>query len=611
MLASVTARLRIVLVLAAARLLVAGAALARAAGGGGYSGGSPSGGGGSAGSGSAGGSSGGGGGFGLSDLVLVGAFIAFWIVAVARRGRRAQARRRAARESARQLTADLKDGERPFDADAFLARAELAFRKVQRAWSQQDLGPVRAFLSDGVHERFQVQLAEQRQLGYRNHLSGVAVHLAEIIEVRSGEHFDAVDVRITASATDSRVRLETLDEIQGSRRRERFVEVWSFLRAKGAAPEGGRGLIENACPNCGAPLGTGPGWRCDSCSGRLRVGPRDWVLAEITQRAEWRSGRGAVVAGAKDYRETDPGFTVQHLEDRASVIFWRKVESDRLGSARCLGSVARPEFLAEHARRLGAVDGERYFVGDCAVGSLDLHGVLPGEAWDRALVEVRWEGSVFDRAASDPPEDTRRRTVRRSLLVLARRAGTRSDLGRSVDSAHCPSCGAPDTGSEEGACSWCGTVLNDGQRDWLLEEVHPWHADEARVLRAEGAEPPDGPPHAPRLPGGTGLLAWAVQVSLADGRLARRERRGLARLASRVGVHPRRAGQLLEAGRRGNLEPELPASPEEAREWLAELARLAVAGGPLRAGEERPIRTLAGKAGIHAKELDSLLRQAF
>ncbi len=598
-------RLAAALVLALAQVLLAAAALARAGGGGGYSGGSSGGGSSSGGFSSGGGRSGGGGGdLGVFDLLMIAAVIGFAIWSQVQQRKREAERRLAARERARELTARLRDGDAPFDAPAFLDRAELAFRKVQRAWSQQDLGPVRAFLSDGVQERFGVQLQEQRELGYRNPVSDVVVQLAEIVEVRSDAHFDHLAVRFTVRATDLRVRLETLDEIPGSRRRERFVEIWSFVRGRGAVPNGDGGLIESRCPSCGAPIDPGLGWRCPSCSSRLRGSPRDWVLSEITQQAEWRAGRGDGLPGLKAHQERDPGFTVPNLEDRASVLFWRKLDADRRGSARSLGSVARPEFLAEHAARL--LESGRTFLGDCAVGSVELLGLLPGEAWDRALLEVRWEGSFFDREASDPPRNTGRRSVRRSLMVLARRAGVASDLSECIATAHCPRCGAPDAGSEEGACSWCGTALNDGTRGWLLDAFHPWDADEAGALRVE-LGPREAAAPDPATPLGAGLFAWALHLARADGGLGAGERLLLRRLARRIGLSPRSARALLEVARQGRLEPELPAAAEEAEAWLAELVALAVVDGRPSPLEQRLLWRLARRARVERPALEARL----
>ena len=195
--------------------------------------------------------------------------------------------------------------------------------------------------------------------------------------------------------------------------------------------------------------------------------------------------------------------------------------------------------------------------------------------------------------------------MRRSLVVLARRAGVQSDRGELIASAHCPRCGAPDAGNEEGACGWCGTLLNDGQRGWLLDDFLSWGSDEAEALRSE-AGPGERPALDRQPPLGVGLYAWAVRLALAEGGLAGLERLALPRIARRVGVHPGRARRLLEAGRRRELEPEEPADREEAWLWLAELVGLAAAAGPVRGLEKRQLRLLARQAGLE-KELQALL----
>ncbi len=48
---------------------------------------------------------------------------------------------------------------------------------IQDAWGQQNLTPIRALISDGIFERFSLQILEQRDLGYRDQM--------EQIEIRS------------------------------------------------------------------------------------------------------------------------------------------------------------------------------------------------------------------------------------------------------------------------------------------------------------------------------------------------------------------------------------------------------------------------------------------
>jgi hypothetical protein len=57
-----------------------------------------------------------------------------------------------------------------FDPDAFYNRVAGGFLKLQTAWCEQNLQSVRPFISDGIHERFSLQFAEQKAEGYRDHL---------------------------------------------------------------------------------------------------------------------------------------------------------------------------------------------------------------------------------------------------------------------------------------------------------------------------------------------------------------------------------------------------------------------------------------------------------
>ena len=59
---------------------------------------------------------------------------------------------------------------------------------------------MRPFISDGVHERFSLQFAEQKAEGYRNVMENVVVVAAAIVDSASDEIYDEVTVRIQARA---------------------------------------------------------------------------------------------------------------------------------------------------------------------------------------------------------------------------------------------------------------------------------------------------------------------------------------------------------------------------------------------------------------------------
>ena len=284
-------------------------ALARAGGGEGYSGG-----------GGGGGGSGGGGGGGIGWLIYfwirfcieypyiglpVTLVVVFFLYhshqtglsayrgSVIRRGADAADDNRMSEAAAAAEGADAN-----FNVDQFSQRVRLAFTKIQAAWCAQDMNSVWPFISDGVHERFSIQIDEQKALGYQDHLDDISVEAVTLVEFSQGDVFDIATVRIDARAADYRVSLKDQKRIAGSSMAEPFVEMWSWLRRHGMTRDPAKpGLIEGNCPNCGAAIEMNQSAKCSHCQAYLRSGEFDWVLTEITQLSEWRRGRHGLAPG--------------------------------------------------------------------------------------------------------------------------------------------------------------------------------------------------------------------------------------------------------------------------------------------------------------------------
>jgi predicted lipid-binding transport protein (Tim44 family) len=370
--------------------------------------------------------------------------------------------------------APLRAADPNFDLAAFCQRVSVAFHKTQAAWCAQNLSTVRPFISDGVHERFSLQFAEQRAEGWRDQMDNIVIHDIDLLELQSDGLFDELSVRIEASAADYRVSPGDGKRVSGSTSPERFVEVWTFLRHRGAVTQVGQaGLIEGNCPNCGAPVELNQTANCAHCKALLRSGQYDWVLSEITQEIEWDGQRHDDLPGLDEMRSRDPEFNAVELEDRASVIYWRKATADRLGRIDPLRKCASAEFCEAYAPLLRpGPDGRRQSYANCAVGSVRLLGVIADvEKGDRSIVEARWSGNRImlgpDNARSVSKEDH----LAYSLFVLYRQGQVRTNLGKGISSAHCPGCGAPESDSAASACDFCGAVLNDGSLGWVLVDI--------------------------------------------------------------------------------------------------------------------------------------------
>jgi rubrerythrin len=58
-------------------------------------------------------------------------------------------------------------------------------------------------------------------------------------------------------------------------------------------------------------------------------------------------------------------------------------------------------------------------------------------------------------------------------MVFNRKAGVKTDPGRAGNSVtNCPNCGAPTEITSSGQCPYCGSVVTNGEHDWVLTDIH-------------------------------------------------------------------------------------------------------------------------------------------
>lgn len=605
---------------------------ARAGGGGGFSGGG--GGGFSGGGGSSGSGSGGGGGALLYFIVrlciekpLIGIPLVITLVAVMvvtkRKGQSAHVshtiRREVSRFREQAPAADcsaLKQRDPAFDETAFIARCQRAFLEIQAAWSQQDMTPVRRFISDGVYSRFQLQLAMQQGSGVRNAVEEVQVTGGRVISVQTDPAFDTIHVLLSATARDTTVALDSGRRVAGSTQPEPFSEVWTFLRRPGTRTHIREGLMEGACPNCGSPILILDRGACGSCRAVVNSGEYDWVLSEITQLEVWQDRRPAQIPGLSAMQAKDPAFCIQGIEDRTSVIFWRLRTAEFFATADTVAAVASPTYLREHAAAFLPDDqGRHHLHADAAVGAVDVSEIVPlssgTEGVDRVRVRVRWSSHPEARPVPSlmPPNYSLSRFRDQDFLLL-RRADVQSQASRALVSDHCPGCGAPHTAVPQAQCEYCGLPQNDGSGDWVLETIEPARrvqvptpaADPGARMLAEVALSRES---------AEALLAATVHLMLADGSIDAAELSALQVTANRRGVSGERLDQIMreaQSGARGVL-PLQAEDYEEAGAMLQALVHMCLADGNVDPAERRLLKAFVGHLGYADADLDQVIQK--
>lgn len=487
-----------------------------------------------------------------------------------------------------------------FSEKGFLEKVSTAFLQVQKAWSDQDLTGIHPFISDGIKERFSLQIHMQKKQGVRNLMEDVQVLSAEITSVESDRHFDTIHVKITAKANDSDVDLETGRRIRNNYDGT-FVEYWSFLRKPGAGTLEGGGLVEGMCPNCGAPLKLSESGQCSHCDAVVTSGEYDWVLAEITQSVEWSTSSGAErIPGYTEMSASDPAFNVQVIEDTASVVFWRYIKSYFDGSSEPVVKVASRDFSDTLLQKIDQTrDGDYHlYFKDAAAGTVEVQEIALGAEFDRVHVLIKWSAINGWIDSQGKTKGGGPKTIRPLIFTLARKQGVKTLASQGLHSAHCPGCGAPYTGEDGGACSYCGRPLNDGSGSWILEEIQPFtgaRINSSRISPVSGAVQvsPDI------------LLMSMAGVMYADGTLNSEEMDMLSSFAAHRGISEERLNAVIASVAAGGTPSLTPSNKAEAMEVLKAMVRMSLADGKLDQSENELLEKYAESAGMSKNVVSS------
>jgi uncharacterized tellurite resistance protein B-like protein len=495
--------------------------------------------------------------------------------------------------------AALQRGDPAFTLNAFLERAQSLFRATQEAWSTGELLPVRRFLSDATWLRFRLQLALMRAQGVRNVTADVEVTDLALVGFEQNHWFDTLHVAIQARARDVDVPVDWPEpKAQAAAAHaspQPFTEVWSLVRKPGVRSGGNAALAAGICPNCGAPFEGGAASTCPYCKAVVNSGAYDWVLAEITQAIEVTPN--APIRGLDELRRRDPGLSLEVLEDRASLVFWRWVEAQSTGQPERLARLAQPgplERMRADIQRLTEHRMRRVFI-ECAVGGVRARAFDESpDGRTLAHIEIRWSARTGVGPLGHAPPSLPMVPQRWMFtLTRARDATSRTEQGMSTD--RCAQCGGPLDDGLASNCPWCQTVLAGDLRNWTLAEACPVEAWEGRAASADGAVSRNAP-LPPDFQERERLLYTMAAMAMADGHLDSRERRLLLQCAERWGLPASHVEVALSAGPSA-LDSLLP-TDHAGEPFLRALAQLAGVDGRVDATERRMLESVASRLGL-------------
>jgi predicted lipid-binding transport protein (Tim44 family) len=124
-----------------------------------------------------------------------------------------------------------------FDANRFREAAIDMFFRVQGAWANRDMSPVKNFLTDEMYRTIESDAARLRQEGRINKLDNIAVRSSDIVEAWQEAGTDYITLKFLANVLDSTIDEKSGEVVSGSRSDPvKFEEYWTFTRRVGNNP---------------------------------------------------------------------------------------------------------------------------------------------------------------------------------------------------------------------------------------------------------------------------------------------------------------------------------------------------------------------------------------
>lgn len=497
-------------------------------------------------------------------------------------------------------------GDADFKDTVFLDRVSKAFITTQYAWSEQQLESCRPFISDGIHERFQLYIAMQKKENIRNRMRDVQIRAREIVAIESERDFDTIHVRFVASAVSYNEGLDSGKRVSGNSDQSpiTFTEIWSFSRRSGVQTQSDKSIMEGACPNCGAPIDIVDRAQCPHCDSIVNSGQYDWVLTEITQSEEWVvPQKQEAIPGWQQLTQQDPALNLQHLEDRASVMFWRCLMAQYFEDT----SYATP--ILSHQRndlpRNWRLNPGQFWKNP-AVGVVEVKSIEPateGDSFDRCRVIVRWSGTRAE-GNRRQPRILGKQTIFTHEMVLMREKGVVSQSDQTFSSFSCTNCGSPIQVGSKSTCEFCGSILNDGSKSWVLEAVAIGRFGNVETRSGSSSSSKQKGLETESLTNLPELLGGMARIMAVDGELHPKEKEHLTNLAVRRGFSKSRLSQIFSAALASDEPIKLPEKPPEVRAFMDHLIRVALIDGKLTGSEKKVLVQIGERVGWVAADLN-------
>jgi predicted lipid-binding transport protein (Tim44 family) len=181
---------------------------------------------------------------------------------------------------------------------------------------------------------------------------------------------------------------------------------------------------------------------------------------------------------AEEIRAIDPAFSADKFVGFAREVFMKIQEAWTAKDWKPIRPFESENLFNQHKQQLDEYIrlGKTNVVEKIAIKHCSLHSFQ--QDGDKEVLTVWLNAVMRDYVIDDATKkvlesDPNRDWYMRYEMVFNRKAGVKTDPARKGNAVtNCPNCGAPTEVTSSGQCAYCGSVITNGEHDWVLTDIH-------------------------------------------------------------------------------------------------------------------------------------------
>ena len=181
---------------------------------------------------------------------------------------------------------------------------------------------------------------------------------------------------------------------------------------------------------------------------------------------------------AEQVRAIDPDFSSDKFIGFAREVFMKIQEAWTAKDWKIIRPFESENLFNQHKQQLDEYirSGKTNVIEKIGIKHCSLHSFQ--QDGDKEVLTVWLNAIMRDYVIEDATKnvlesDPNRDWYMKYELVFNRKAGLKTEPGKKGNSiTNCPNCGAPTEVTSSGQCTYCGSVITNGEHDWVLTDIH-------------------------------------------------------------------------------------------------------------------------------------------